>query len=264
MKANDQILLEGDDNLIAHTSWNEQGFTVGPFLSERDYTQLCDGVRRIVRRLLERLRIQSPDDFSLEHYHRVIGRSDALHHSVVKQIARGFALGKFPIDPALVSNRISEICGISLTPSNPSLRWLPVSSSRFHLRIVRPFRRDYNPLHRDVWINRLRNAVNIYVPVAGSTAQSSLGVVPGSHLWRESDIEKTPRGAAIHGQAYTVPAVTGAKKSLSVIRPNPGPNEALVFSPYLIHGEGSNQNEGLTRVSLEMRFWRRKFIGAFS
>ena len=41
-------------------------------------------------------------------------------------------------------------------------------------------------------------------------------------------------------------------------RPDPNPDEVLVFSPYLIHGGAVNLNEDMTRVSLEMRLWRRQ------
>jgi ectoine hydroxylase-related dioxygenase (phytanoyl-CoA dioxygenase family) len=29
----------------------------------------------------------------------------------------------------------------------------------------------------------------------------------------------------------------------------------MIFSPYLVHGAGINEEEDLTRISLEMRFW---------
>jgi ectoine hydroxylase-related dioxygenase (phytanoyl-CoA dioxygenase family) len=43
-----------------------------------------------------------------------------------------------------------------------------------------------------------------------------------------------------------------------MIRPNPKPGEMLLFSPYLIHGGGVNFNKDITRVSLEMRFFRKR------
>jgi hypothetical protein len=55
---------------------------------------------------------------------------------------------------------------------------------------------------------------------------------------------------------FTVPSVVGAAHPLVLERPNPGLNEVLVFSPYLIHGGAFNQQTDRTRVSLEMRFWR--------
>jgi len=46
------------------------------------------------------------------------------------------------------------------------------------------------------------------------------------------------------------------KHGLDLITPNPGLNEAMIFTPYAIHGGGFNFNTDKTRVSLEMRFWR--------
>ena len=60
----------------------------------------------------------------------------------------------------------------------------------------------------------------------------------------------------MNGLAYSVPAVTGARHPMKLVRPDPGPNEVLIFSPYLIHGAAVNFNPDTTRVSLEMRFWR--------
>ena len=108
-----------------------------------------------------------------------------------------------------------------------------------------------------MWLDWLRSAINIYVPIAGSDASSSLTLVPGSHQWRESDLVRTARGRRIGGVRYSVPAVLGARHPLTMIRPDPGPEEVLVFSPYLVHGGARNLNLDCTRVSLEMRFARR-------
>ena len=40
-----------------------------------------------------------------------------------------------------------------------------------------------------------------------------------------------------------------------MIRPNPKLGEALIFTPFLIHGAAVN-NSDLTRISLELRFPR--------
>ena len=43
-------------------------------------------------------------------------------------------------------------------------------------------------------------------------------------------------------------------KEMKMVRPNPKPGEALIFSPFLIHGAAINGNKDLTRISLELRF----------
>ena len=58
-----------------------------------------------------------------------------------------------------------------------------------------------------MYIPRLRNMINIYVPIASSTKETSLGMLPGSHKWPESDIARTADGATLHGRKFTVPAI---------------------------------------------------------
>jgi ectoine hydroxylase-related dioxygenase (phytanoyl-CoA dioxygenase family) len=98
--------------------------------------------------------------------------------------------------------------------------------------------------------------VNIYAPIAGSNDKSSLIVIPTSHLWEESEIKRTKSGGKVNGLTYTVPAVVDATRTIVPLRPNPGLDEVLVFSPYCIHGGATNFTDDQTRVSLEIRFWR--------
>jgi ectoine hydroxylase-related dioxygenase (phytanoyl-CoA dioxygenase family) len=152
-----------------------------------------------------------------------------------------------------VNKRISAIIGFDVTTKAKH-----VDMNNFFLRIVRPQNfQDNNPPHRDVWLDRLRDAVNIYAPICGSNEQSALGLVPGSHLLKESEIERTVQGAILNGTSYTVPCVISINKEIpKLIRPNPLENEVMLFSPYLVHGGGYNFNENQTRMSLEMRFWK--------
>ena len=99
--------------------------------------------------------------------------------------------------------------------------------------------------------------MNIYVPVCGSSQDSSLPLVVGSHLAKESDIERTTDGAKLNGTKYSVPCVISYKgESPNLIRPEIKENEIMVFSPYMIHGGGYNFQKDKTRISLEARFWK--------
>lgn len=247
----DEVLLDADDNLVEGTPWERQGFVVEPFLDAEAMRQVRAGIAELVRELLVQCGAEPTGDFRLERYHRYVGRDQELHLRVARQVARGFSFDRFPVPADRVVRRIGEIC-------RKKLRIHPPGSGEdvFCLRIVRPRSRDNNPLHRDVWLDRLRHAINVYAPVVGSDARSSLAVVPESHRWKESEIERTVDGAVIDSIRYTVPAVVGCAHELRVTRPDPGEDEVLVFSPYLIHGGATNLNEDATRVSLEMRFWR--------
>ena len=247
----EEVLLEKDDNLIGETPFAKRGYGVAPFLPEKEQGALRSGIGDLIERCLREVEGAHLTGFAPGKYHTFV--DDALHAQFVEKIRHGFPPSWFPLPFGLVTKRISEICGVALQLKNPLTK-----AELFCVRVVRPASRDFNPPHRDVWLDRLRNAVNIYVPISGSNEKSSLTLVPGSHLWKESEIERTRQGAVVHGVVYTVPAVTGAKRRVRMIRPNPGPQEVLVFSPYLIHGGAANKNTDATRVSLEIRFWRRE------
>jgi ectoine hydroxylase-related dioxygenase (phytanoyl-CoA dioxygenase family) len=91
----------------------------------------------------------------------------------------------------------------------------------------------------------------------GSNENSSLVVIPGSHYWPESKVERTISGATINTIKYNVPAVTKIEGEPEYLRPDPQENEVLIFSPYLIHGGAANLNEDSTRISIEVRLWKK-------
>ena len=245
------VLLESDDNILSGTAWDGPGYCVVPFLSEPLLADLRAGFARLIRAEVEAAGGRIEGEFCLEKYHRMV--TDEQHAAIIKRTRIGFERHQFPIRLEAVEQRISQICGCALTVDGANYKGRP-----FFLRIVRPNKlQDNNPPHRDVWLDHLRDGVNIYMPVAGSNQLSSLPVLPCSHKWSEQEIERSVSGAKIAGLNYTVPTVTSARMPLHMTRPNPAANEVMVFSPYLIHGGAANLNEDMTRVSLEMRLWRR-------
>ncbi len=245
------VLLEADDNVIRDSGWDDVGYCVAPFLAEEHVRKMCAGFTQLIRGELAAAGISTNDTFRLDMYHRLV--TDEQHAEIVKRTRIGFERHQFPLSMDLVCERISQICKAPLT-----IEGAKYSGRPFFLRIVRPQKpQDNNPPHRDVWLDHLRDGVNLYVPVAGSNELSSLPILPGSHKWSESEIERSVKGARIQGLNYTVPTVTRARQPIKLIRPNPGRLEVLVFSPYLIHGGAVNMNEDMTRISLEMRLWRR-------
>lgn len=214
------ILLDQDDNLVASRPWADAGFSVEPFLSPPDYEPLVAGVQALLERRIAAAGLTVPSGFSMERYHEPV-TTDAAHATVADQGPWCWGFTDLPVPVEAISRRISEILGLRVSTAPPHAEF----PEHFCFRVVRPRSRDNNPPHRDVWLDRLRHAVNIYVPLAGSSAQSS-------------------------------PSGVGATHPIALERPDPGPNEVLVFWPCLIHGGAYNQQPDRTRVSLEMRFWR--------
>lgn len=243
------VLLDSDDDLTANLPWHAQGFTAENFLSEEECERLRSGLIDLLHREIHAL-CGKPVNFTADTYHHVIHQET--HQALMKKSIPGWTEDFFPIAFSEIEKRLSEIC------QKPLETGVYSDFKTFHIRIVRP--RPYldnNPPHRDVWLDQLRNCVNIYFGVLGSDSDSALPILAGSHLWKESEISRTKEGAIIGGNTYKVPAVVAATRGLTMTRPNPKANEVLVFSPYAIHGGGTNTNPDRTRISLEMRFWRR-------
>jgi hypothetical protein len=246
------VLLKQDTNLLSGLSIENSGFGLFPFLSGEENDKIRQGIKGLIEERMKELHIAVDPNFSLEKYHHYV--DDAAHLSLAKSIQFGWHVDKFPLDFDLVNQRLSEIVQRQVTGEAKH-----VGFYNFFVRIVRPGKiQDNNPPHRDVWLDRLRNAVNIYFPICGSTSESALPLVPGSHLLPESSLERTAEGAFLNGTRYTVPCALSVEgQPVQLIRPNPSPEEVMVFSPYLIHGGGYNLNHDQTRVSLEARFFAK-------
>ncbi|MEQ3777514.1 MAG: phytanoyl-CoA dioxygenase family protein [Alcanivorax sp.] len=250
---NDLCLIDSDDNLSENCSWKELGFSVIKMLSREDLALLVEGISDLVLKglIYAGCNVKS-EEFALENYHLYCTDQDT-HLKVVAFLKSMGSLHNLPISHTILDELISNHCGVLVSSQISS----QVASGRFFVRLVRPFPlKDNNPPHKDVWLDRLRNAINLYLPLAGSDENSSLSLVPGSHLWQESEIPRTKVGAVVDGVKYSVPAAVIEDNVLDMIRPKVEPGEAMLFSPYLIHGGAVNFNEDKTRVSLEMRFWR--------
>ncbi len=250
-KGENTVLLHQQDDLTAKTSWAQPGYTVTSLLQEATFQHFQEGMERLIRQFLSKCNLTSDTTFPLEKYHQLI-QNYGQHLSVVEH-AKLIQSQFFPIDVQILEQRISEICQTEVHNLNPYTK-----EQVFHFRIIRPQSNDNNPFHRDVWLPEYNDCINIYVPVCGSNELSSLTLVPGSHHWPENQTVRTEKGAKVNGIQYNVPALLETDKELQAIRPDPKRNEILVFSPYLLHGGAVNLNEDTTRISLEMRFWRKK------
>ena len=246
-------LLDQDDNLAAGCGWEQAGYTVDRMLSEQDFTSLSMGVKRLVMDALTDAGVTLDEStFRLEEYHTLC-TDQTVHLSVIDFLRSRASLKNLPIDPSILDQKVSQICGKRVSSKVSSV----VASGYFFIRIVRPAPCvDNNPPHKDAWLDRLRHALNLYLPIAGSNQNSSLSLVEGSHYWLESRVARTSSGATVNGVRFSVPAAVSLDGELNMFRPDVAPRQGLIFSPYLIHGGAVNRDPDKTRVSLEMRFWR--------
>ena len=246
----ESVLLERAVDLTASTNWRSKGFTIESFLDQKTFESFTTQTHSLLLDCWRSAGLDPANDFRIDQYHTLV-RDFKEHLSAVDK-TKLLPVEEFPIPIRQLEDRVSQICGVPLEVRNPY-----DGQKIFHFRVIRPQQWDNNPLHRDVWLPDFDDCINLYIPIAGSNDRSSLIIVPGSHLWPESRIERTISGAEINRVKYNVPAVTSIKGPYSIERPDPGINQLLVFSPYLIHGGAVNLNKDETRISIEIRLWQK-------
>lgn len=246
----EEVLLNDAIDLSKDTSWHARGFTIEKLFEPALQASFHDNTCRLLYRLWRDAGLIVPESFPLDQYHTLT--DDLTAHLAAVEKTKLLPVSDFPVPVEILEDRISAICNIPLKVKNPF-----DGQSVFHFRVIRPNSRDNNPLHRDVWLEDYDDCINLYIPVTGSNERSSLILLPGSHRWPESRVERTVAGAEINGLRFNVPAVTDIRGPYDVVRPDPSADEVLVFSPYLIHGGAVNLNGSQTRISLEVRLWKR-------
>ncbi len=245
--------LEKDDNLIANTSFSTRGYGIFPLFSPMEYSKFKKGCFNLLRECFRKAGLEIDKSFLFENYHHAIENNYAQHLGVIEQ-TKLREINEFPVGIEQLEKVISSICNVPLKVENPH-----TGEKVFHFRIIRPLVTDHNPLHKDIWQDENRDAVNLYIPLVGSNELSSLIVAPGSHLWTEDILERTKNGAVIDNVKFNVPGLTASKKDLQLERANPKENEVLIFTPYMLHGGAINLNQDTTRISVEVRLWRDLF-----
>lgn len=248
-RGDDVVLLNSARDLTEGQPWHDKGYVVEKLFDRKeDFTHFITASHDLLYRRWREAGLQVPADFPPEKYHQLTGARET--HLAAIDKTKLLPLSDFPILLNKITDRVSAILNTKVVGHNP------FDNERvFHFRVVRPLSGDNNPLHRDVWLDDYANCINLYIPIAGSNAHSSLILLPGSHRWPESRIIRTVAGALINDVKFNVPAVASIDGTFEAVRPDPGVNEFLLFSPYLVHGGSSNLNDDQTRISIELRLW---------
>jgi hypothetical protein len=242
----DKVLLDTDINLLNKTDFNLKGYGIFPIREHDDF------LRKFISKNISNI---LGKDLDIEKYHTFINEEQH------KQILNSMPYKKNDTEELRIFSEYLEEFMSDLLKEK-----VKIFNDDIWVRICRPTiisKEDFNPCHRDVYLDFYRNTVNIYLPIIGSNEKSSLFVEESSHLWNENMTSTTKGGAYFKSsnKKYSVDAIVQSKIELKMIRPNPDINEILVFSPYLIHGCSDNKNEDITRMSLEIRFIRNNEEG---
>ena len=249
-----ELLYPQEDNVLSKMEWENDGFNIVEAFENQDFLKLQESVKNIIIDALKANNVTVDNEiFDLKDYHKFV-TTDALHNQVIS-ITRNLETLDFDFDIDLLAKRFGDILGYKLTSYVEELK-----KSHIQIRISRPKSLDINPPHRDGYLSYWEDIINVWLPIAGCNEKSSLPVVAKSHLIPENEILRTEsKGAKINGNIYYVPCILETKSGvIKMTRPNPKESEALLFSPFLIHGAAVNENEDITRVSLELRFPKQK------
>ena len=235
----DVVLLDSDINLLRNFEFDRDGHGV---IDIDDYNPF---LRNFIQEEIYKI---TSKRITIESYHSEITETEhaAILHNMPYKKNDSEALKEF-------SMRIEEYVSSALKQK------VRIFNDDIWVRICRPTHvsnNDYNPCHKDVYLDFYRNMVNIYLPICGSNENSSLLMESGSHKWNEKDTIATKGGAYFkkENKKYSVDTIVASKKPLNMIRPNPSTSQMIIFSPYLIHGCSLNTNKDETRMSLEIRF----------
>jgi hypothetical protein len=245
----DRRLIDDDDNLLAGRQTDSAGYeAVRPWNAE-----MMREIRSAATKLITDAVVESgghSTDSPIDQYHTMVNAEQ--HYAVVRRLRNVLHIADQHFPLKAMDEGMSSVLNVPVTCWDSNRKFFDCS-----LRIIRPHQPDNNPLHRDVWLDSLRSAVNIYLPIAGSTDLTALSMITGSHYWNESDVDRTSdSGCTIDGVKFTVPAVVKSRFGLDMVRPPLEDAELLMFSPYLVHGGAKNLSQDLTRISVEMRFRR--------
>ena len=229
-----KIIINDDINLLNNMPYNKEGYTILNISNNNLNEFLQNKIFGLTNK-----------NILLDDYHNCITEEE--HTKILNSMPyKKSELSEFC---QYIEQTISDNIGIKVKIFNDDI-WF---------RICRPtckFLTDFNPCHRDTYLNFYRNTINIYLPICGSNESSSLTIESGSHYWNENETIITKGGAYFKStnKKYSVDAIIASKQKLNMIRPNPSVGQLMLFSPYLIHGCANNQNINTTRISIEIRF----------
>lgn len=243
----DEVLYEKDSDTLSDASWEADGFSIIHLFSSDEHAAIKDSLTRKLQEIIFEVTGREISNLQISQYHKYVSSEE--HREIIFK-TRNLDFSSFVIDKDALCEKVAHYLGKRVVTKN-----LELEHDIVILRISRPNTLDINPPHRDGYLKIWQRTINLWIPIVGCEQKSSLPLIPGSHHWNEKKILRTQaKGAKIEGNPYHVPAILDTTDGLlNFVRPNPKEGDALIFTPYLVHGSAINQLEDTTRMSLEIR-----------
>tara|TARA_B100000579_G_C22806262_1_gene842690 strand:+ start:570 stop:1409 length:840 start_codon:yes stop_codon:yes gene_type:complete len=252
----DKICLSEEfSDVTSNMDWYKDGYKVIDFQEKINFDFIKSAVTKHIKEIIKKTYpFIDLNGFTLEKYHYFVNYEQNLE---INKKAKRLYLQDTDFPDSEIVSFLESILKVRLSYS-------PKGSNFIHWVIARiniPNSIGYNPVHKDIYgfyddDKYVPRMVNTWIPICGVNKNAGLGIVPGSHLIKESEINRTKNGVIIDGRNFSVNCIKSwrDKSDLRLIFPKEG--EMLMFSSHLIHGLGINNNEDNTRVSLEFRLYQ--------
>lgn len=251
----DQLFSTQETDLTFYQDWYQTGYIEKDFLDTEKFNFLKKGLEDSIGNIIKRETGVDTSGFNLENYHHFV-KTDADHMKVVSK-TRDLFPDDFNFPIAELMPQLGKILNLNLINIDPKTK----ESLHIIVRINRPQSNDYNPPHKDVYEevdknNYVPSFVNFWIPIAGVTEKSSLPMAPNSHLINENLIERTFEGGKIEGNQYRVRMIKSWDGKNDLVRSKVKYGQVLIFTPHLVHGLATNEEQDKTRVALEFRLFK--------
>jgi ectoine hydroxylase-related dioxygenase (phytanoyl-CoA dioxygenase family) len=233
--------------LLNNKKLNENGYGQFELLDINTFSNLEDILTQYISHRLSSYQ-EVPSDFELRNYHKYLKKEEN-HYKISTWALDIENLGSVYHN---ILAQVESILGLKL--KTKEIEHLGQLGHFIGFRIVRPLKNDHNPFHRDAWIPYWQDTINVWLPICGFEDGNGLQLIPKSHLWNDNEILKTKSGVEMNGKKYHVAAAIGSLNSFNIETPVLKQGDGLIFSPYLVHGNGVNKNSDVTRTSIEFRF----------
>ena len=250
-RGEEEVLYNEKTSPIANMPWKDQGFSVIDLFSDEEIKSLRHNSTDLLGDILKETGCAIDSDFKLEDYHKYVTSKES-HQRVIEQ-TRELRFKDFCLDEEKIAKTLSKVLRTPIQARNEDL-----DREIIQLRISRPNSYDVNPPHRDSYLKIYEKVLNMWIPLVGCNEKSCLPVIPGSHYWEEKSLVMTEPGQAmIAGQRYRVPAIVESNYGMKFNRVVPRYGQAIVFTPFLIHGASFNKNPDETRMAYELRLYHK-------
>ena len=248
-------LSDRANDIAYYQDWYQEGYKAVPFLEADDFRKLREGLAKCIQTLIRTQLGIDVTDFDLTKYHHVV-RTNEDHFKIISK-TRDLFPGDFNFPIKDIFPKFEKILGFKLTDVDP----FNEKQGHIIVRVHRPGSNDYNPPHKDIYEGVDQDSyiplfINLWIPISGVTENSSLPMVPSSHLLTEDQILRTVEGGVLGGNRYRVRMVREWGGSNRLIRSEVNEGEVLLFTSHLIHGLGVNEEADTTRVALEFRLFK--------